>query len=326
MGYKFSDRLSDRTKGSMIKIVLLAMIVMVPFWMAGCKGTAMVDFKEALEKTSAIDKGQAHGEIGFSFTAAENATMDEETKNRLQLLEDIRWTVDETYDKTKDALVMEGTISLGGIGMDFGYQQNGDDKLVRLPVIDKYITPDELKAFAKTMEEKQMMGPSEETVAALRQLFAQSLEEENVFKGEKSILETPDGNVKARLFSITFTPEQTTDLIGKAIVIIKKDPKMKGVIPESFLMEKSGHGVAFKAWVDADGLIIKDELLVDVHLDNEYLQKFSMTFSTVRSRMGIDQDFQWVTPSEEDILDAESLEKNLPATLKPLLDATGGKQ
>lgn len=319
------ERRTDRYLSRRVGVLALVMFLVTIWLMVGCTGVALVDFKSALMKTVSIEKGQATGEMKLSFVVDDDTLLDEEAIQKLQVLKDIRWQIEERYDDSKDAYKMEGTFSLGGIGLDFGYQKNGNDGFVRLPVVDKYIPLDELETFIDSfLPDYKGVRVSDEAQRRIQNLFMESLKAENVFKGARTILETPDGNVKARLFSITFSPQQTTDLVKGALAILEDEPGMRDILPEALLVKEMGHSIEFKAWVDADGYIIKDELVIMVELKNEGIKAFNVTFETVRSHIGEDQDFQWVEPSADELVDAAVLEENLPATLKSIIDATRG--
>lgn len=269
-----------------ITISILAMLVLV-----GCGEAPYDTYQEAVANTEAIESKGYESKVTTSATINTDG-LDMSEKREVNFFKNVSVAIDGQYDYKNKRMKQVFHYNLNGIGFDMTYYQIEDQKLLKLPFIDKYIViSDELSDEDKANESDDYISPSDETLEAIDSLWSDTVEKDKVFKEEKDLVETPEGEIKATRYTIEFTGESIKRFVQGIITLIIEDEvfiedleseiykQVEGEITiniEAFLStvskqveEATLENIKYAAYVSIDNFIIKETFEAKVLLQEE---------------------------------------------------------
>jgi len=326
------------------KSALAAVLLAVAVTAAGC-GNSLEDYKKAVEKSSQIEKAQISGEFTVNLEFNTEGLNPEEIRE-LSYYKNMSGSFRGVFDKSREMEIYRNYMNMGGLGFDFELYKNGEEKFIKLPIIGKYMKLDDLMRKAEQSPGEPAKMISEETAKALEREWTEILKEENVFKGKDIILTTPDGEVKTTVYTITLNESQLTELKGKVKAILEEDEHLRGNF-NSFIKKAADSSGAddpdrhaeevwnqifadtvesfqFTAYVDIDGYIVNETIELKTRRPRpEKWEQESFHFKLDIRKWDInkDQEFNFPELTEENMLKAEELDKNMPSLFINLFEA-----
>lgn len=341
--YSAITSMASKTMGLLTVVIILTMLITT-----ACTENTMEDYKAALEKTEGIQKGKSQTglklHMGFEMDG-----LDEEEARQLKSFENVEYEGTTSFDYSGDMVKVESLnlLSLGGLGMNFDYHQAGDQMALYIPMLGKYLNMTTQDLGAVTEENDKLKKLSnfklkDETVKALEDIWKQTFEADEVVKGEDTIMETPEGDVRVVKFTIEPDKEKLKDFVKKTTEIIVKDENLqtyfgqvtfnngKVLEAQDFL---TGLDEAMAKWniesfkvvefIDVDGYIVKTNVNVSIQMDIDMpgaTNAFDMTLETTNYEIEKDQNIEFPQLTEENSLSFQELEKGLPSTYENLIE------
>lgn len=219
------------------KSISVMLILIVILSLSACNTDSLREYKNAAEKTEQIKRGHTSGEFSLSMDFNTDGMTDEELKN-VNYYKDIKGSYDAVFDNEAEKVIYRNYLNLGGLGFDYDMYFNGDEMLMKLPVVGKYIKLNDLsnsaseqnKSISEDMDKKNII--SQETVDGISNSWVNLIKRDDVFKGKNIVLTTPDGEVKTKEYTIKLTDEQIKQLFTECIELISKDEKLKNFYDE----------------------------------------------------------------------------------------------
>ena len=237
-----------------LKMIIVSLVLLL---VVGCSDQSYEEYQKAVEKTENVQKGKYSIEVSYQTNFNEEVLSIEDFKEASKF-SDIKLSGVSIFDHSNKGLNFFGNLEGGNLGLDLEYYQKNDKKYLKIPILGKYIdvadfNPDD---FSEEMifnsDENIGIKIDEASFEAVGNLWSDAILEENVFKGKKSLLETPDGDVKVTEYAIEFSDELLKRLINETMVILDLSDE---------IMQMDQISVdAFKyiAFVDIDGYIIQE--------------------------------------------------------------------
>lgn len=326
-----------------ISLVLVVLLAIVAMW--GCSDKSYEDFTAAVEKTDAVQKISGETDINIKMDI-DTEGLDEKVKKNLDMLKDIK--VENVFRKDKEAnmTVSDIYVSLGGFGFDIEYYDDGEKPFIKMPMMEKYVYLSDFEKMSGDNGENGSVDPSstsafknpqdfisEESIEKIGKLWNESIQRENVFKGSKSLIDTPEGEVKATKYQIKYGDELFKELVSETIKIIANDPKFKeqgmnmlseGADDEDKSLEEALANIhedmtindfTVENYIDIDGYIVKEDILVDIGIKGEgkgYMKSFRMEISSKYYNIEKDQEIQMPDKTGLQFLKDEELKDGLP--------------
>lgn len=224
---------NERFKKAISAILILIMILSL----SACNTDSLREYKNAAEKTEQIKKGHTTGEFSVSMDFNTEGMTGEELKN-MNYYKDINGSYDAVFDDEAEKVILRNYLNLGGLGFDYDMYFNGDEMLMKLPVVGKYIKLDDLsssiseqnKSISDGMDKKNII--SQETADGISNSWINLIKRDDVFKGKNIVLTTPDGEVKTTEYTIKLTDEQIKQLFAECIELISKDESLRNFYDE----------------------------------------------------------------------------------------------
>lgn len=332
---------------SLLTVVLILILLLT----TACSQDSIEDYQEALEKTENIQRGKSQTKLELSMVF-ETEGLDEEAIRQLKSFENILFEGTTRFDSTGDDVKVSSLnlISLGGLGLNFDYHQDGENTALYIPMLGKYLnlTAEEMKALAEENGDfaaYQNMRLTQETLDALEKLWRETFEADEVVKGEKSTMETPEGDVRVVKFTVTPERDKLKTFVRDAVEIVADDENIKESIEERIgdasedgeviLMKDflSGLNDTMKLWdvtefyvidyVDIDGYIVESNVNVVIRIatgESGAMKSFDMQLVTKNYDIEKPQDIVFPELTEENSLTIDELEKGLPSTYENLLN------
>lgn len=328
------------------RIALMIVLLVTVLTVAGCGNSGLADYKKAVDKTDQITKGQKSGE--FSMTMDFNTEgMTQEDINELNYYRNMSGSFRSVFDHSKNQGIYRNYLNLGGLGFDFDLFKNGEEMFFKLPIVGKYMKMDDIMKEAiqstenpSTEEYSKMI--SDDTLETLSAEWVGMLKKEDIFKGKDIVLTTPDGEVKAKVYTITLNDSQVKALAENSINILSKDENLRNYFEDwmkknedqatadfdDFVAEMKAHILQdtverfqYTAYVDIDGYIVDET--VEVKIEREALEKGepkTIAFHLEMKHWDInkDQKFEFPVLTVENTMKTDDLDQTMPNLFKDL--------
>ncbi len=329
----------------MKKIRLAAVFVLLAVLLAGCSTNSLESYKKAVEKTDGIMRGQSSGEVKVEMDF--NTTgMTEEQVKKMNYYKDVACSFNVTFDEEARQTLSRNYLNLGGLGFDMDFYKNGEESFVKMPIIGKYVKLSDMINQAKEQQAPQEAEEliSKETLESLGKAWVDLLKQENVMKGKQIVQSTPDGEVKATQYTMKLSDEQIKALLSAWTDTLSGDEKLKAAFEDSFKdkvkdLEDVSYDKLFTdikdnlksyrieefqydAFVDIDGYIVNEVVSCNVSVnDTKPGGMTAVRFQLETKNWSINkaQQFEFPVLTEENTLDADSLEQNMPSAFEDLL-------
>lgn len=320
-----------------ISAILLILVVTLIFSLAGCSVNDLEEYKEAVNKTNSITKGQLSYEIsieqGFNTDG-----LSSERINKLNYFKKVEAQSSVKFDDEKNKFISRNYSNFGGMGFDTAIYLDGEKVYMKMPIIGKYIIFDEEIASEKS-EYNEMI--SQETTKNIINEWVNLLNTEDVVSGEKTLLNTEEGEVKTTLFTINASDKQIRELINKSLDIMEKDEKLKESFSE--MIQKEGESVSidglinkirekvnesdikdfkYNVYIDIDGYIIQNNIEIEIEYPNAETGQLDYQKIVMQGEnwdIEKEQDFKFPELNEKNIMRQENMEQGVPFIFEDLL-------
>lgn len=285
-----------------IFIVLLVLILVV-----GCSDQSYEEYQKAVEKTENLESGKYSIEIQYQTNFNEEELSVEEFKE-LSNFSNFKFSGVNIFNRLDDAIRFYGNLESSNLGLDIEYYQKGQKKYLKIPILGKYI---DLNDF-NTEELAQEMSfdvngnidinINEEAFERIERLWAEAIQEENVFKGKKSLLETPDGDVKVTEYSIEFSNELLKDLLKETMIILEISDEVE------LMNQMTIDAFNYTAFVDIDGFIIEEDFVMDYSIEDvAEVDSVHFKFKIINYDINKDQNIKIPEIKDTMILDLDQM-------------------
>lgn len=329
----------------MKKILSILIIVLLVLSLAACNTDNLAEYKKALDKTDQITKGQFSAEVSMVMDYNTDDLTAEEIKE-LNYFKDMSGSFNVVYDENQEKTILRNYMNFGGLGFDFNMYINGEEVVMKLPVVGKYIKMNEINQGNIAEESFNQTMVSEETINAITDKWVSLMKEDDVFKGKDIILTTPDGEVKTTEYTITLSDEQIRTLVKESTAIAAKDESLKKFYNDYVTVKVDDEKITFEemiksieenienykienfkytALVDIDGYIVSENITYSIKSTKTDLILRGMNFNLSLKTWDInkEQAFDFPVLTDENTIktdDIESMEE-MPDLMKDLFES-----
>ncbi len=153
------------------------------------------------------------------------------------------------------------------------FYQDGEKQYIRLPIIKKFVTLDPKSYNEQNNEQNNIFE-------GISDKWLSMLEEDDVVKGENTIIDSEQGQVKAKVVTITLTEKKQLKTFGKEVVntLIEQgfvenyiqvddlDSEELANIMKTTMDQTAITGFQLTIYIDFDGYLIKEELILSLDM------------------------------------------------------------
>lgn len=261
---------------NMKKIKGIISIFIVMIIMTGCTTKAYTDYNDAVVKTDSEKTGKQSIEIKMDIDFNTEGLSLEEVK-QLNYYREMMYQFTNQYDIDNDKIATDIYMKFGGIGMDSNYYKDGNEQYVKIPVLNK---------FVNITNEKFIDNEYGDIFNSITDKWLEILREENVIKGKDTIVDTKEGQVKAKEVSISIDKDQLKELskviidtiiesgiIEDVLFVMNNDDNTdeidkKEIIDNIYELFDSMifDGFEAKAYIDFDGYLIEEDIEMNMRI------------------------------------------------------------
>ncbi|QIB27270.1 hypothetical protein [Caloranaerobacter azorensis] len=314
----------------MRKIIILLLSIVLIISLTACGQDDFERFIEATKKTDAIKRGQEEIVTVLEFDFNIEGLSDEEIK-ALNYLKKIKSKFYITFDCESNKIISRSYYNFSGLGFDSEFYMNEGKSFIKVPIISKYIKLDDV-----TDENSQYEFMSEETCETIKNKWMEIVKQDDVFTGKRSIMSTPDGEVKVTNYKIRLDEKIIKEFLNYFIEVIYKDEKFKENF-EAYLKQVSNEKVKmdfdkiyfnfkkmldnssikefnYDAFIDIDGYIVKESIEMKLELEKSMervINSIKFSLQNKRWSIGKKQKFEFPEIKEKDIIPFEEIGKGI---------------
>jgi len=332
-----------------LSVILLLILLLT----TACSENTFEDYQTALAKTETIKRGKLNTNMDLNLTFNTEDLSSEDIK-RVKNFEKVAYEGTMSFDYTQDEKMVSSLnlLSLGGLGMNFDFYMQGDQMALYIPMLGKFLDLDS-KSISQMSEENNDLAAfsnlslTDESISALEQIWSQTFEADEVVKGEKSTMETPEGDVRVVKFTVTPEKEKLKEFVNKASRIVIEDSNIKEAL-ESQMAKSNNQDFSWEEtlteimqdfeesmqywevkqfevvdFIDVDGYIVESNVSVTIGFTASKpgsLTDFQMDFVTSYYEIEKKQNIEFPELTEENSVTIESLQQGLPSTYENLLN------
>ena len=203
----------------MRKIVYMIWILILSGIVTGCfAGEGFEDYMDAIHRTDQMQKGASRMEAEVVSIMNENLInkLSNNERNEISGLEHVKLTIEDHFDHEVSNRKMDVYLYQNDLGVDLKLYQLGPEEL--------YLIIPFMKGTYKVDGATNQTFVTEENVEALFDLIGQNwngmLSAENVFVGERTLIKSEDGEIKATKFTVKPTSTQLNAFTKQLKIVI----------------------------------------------------------------------------------------------------------
>jgi hypothetical protein len=258
----------------MFKKLLFSLPIVLLFlalFLTGCTVNPWQTFTKAMEKTDGVTSAKQSVDIKVHLDFPED-------KEHFFALDEL--TIFRQYHHARKISQTNFYARVNGMGIDGKVYRNENDLYLLTPLIPKIIVLAtdrvDLGQAIETQSKWQaeQLWPREETLTTLANLWQDLLNKENVASLGNVVLATPEGDVKAKKFTINLTSDELKPMLVKSAETIFSDGLLHqelAPVDSSFLPDE------ITKWFEA-GIITEFNYLAFLNRDNYIIEEqISMT-------------------------------------------------
>lgn len=321
-----------------ISVFLLTIILI--FAVTACGKTDLQKYRDAVSKLDTITSGKSIQELKVeSEFNLEGLTSDE--IKELYYYNTIQYRSNVQFDNNIEKVIARNYSNFGGMGFDSIMYINGNDAFLKMPIVGKYYVMDKMINSDKS-EDISFLIISEKSIKAISQKWVDLLNNEDVVSGEKSLLSTEDGEVKATRFTINLSEEQLKTLINDAIIILKTDDNLKNMYSAQALNMKGAKSldevfenlrlklsdieisnIRYESYIDIDGYIVQKNIEMEIKYSNVESGEVERQKIVLQSKtwdIGNEQMFDFPELTDENTLEQDNINQGIPFLFENLFD------
>lgn len=314
----------------MKRILIVLLIFSIVFSFTGCKGSDLKSYGDAVEKTDSISKGQLEFSMGLEFNFDTRDLTDEEIK-QINYFKSIEGKMNIKFDNEKEKIISRNYFSFGGLGFDSNVYGNGDKIYLQMPIVGKYMD------ISKEYKEESTQNDdfiSENSIDKIGEKWLDILQEDEVFSGKNTIMDTPDGEVKVTEYTIKIEDDKLKEFVLYVLDTVSKDENFKKNLQDKIKTSKEKEKITiddiiesskemikesdienfnYTAYVDIDGYIVKEIIKVNMDSgDNDIINRITFNMNTDIWDIEKDQKFDFPDINEENILKENEIDQGIP--------------
>lgn len=327
--------------GNMKKLLIILLATALVLSLVACNTDNLAEYKKAIEKTEQITKGQSSAEMSMMIDYNTDNLTAEEIKD-LNYYKNMNGSFNIVFDDEAEKTIFRNYMSFGGLGFDFDMYINGEEMVMKLPVVGKYIKMNELDSANIDEEAYSQAIISDETIKAITDMWIGLMKNEDVFKGKDIILTTPDGEVKTTEYTITLSDEQIRTLVKEGIEIASKDKTLKKFYDEYVVANINEEEITFEemlksfkdnienysvenfrytSLVDIDGYIVNENIAYTIKSTKTDLVLRGMDYNIDIKTWDInkEQSFDFPELTNENTIESDNMEE-MPDLMKDMFE------
>ncbi|KKM12464.1 hypothetical protein SY88_03420 [Clostridiales bacterium PH28_bin88] len=310
--------LSDGIK-KLLALGLLALLLLA----VGCTWNSLAVFQKAQKKTEAISKGKDSLTMAMAMTFREDG-MTEEQKKVVNAMKDFRLEVNQIFDHRQQTRLAKFYAHVSGTGIDGKLYQRGKENFIVTPLLPKILVLQSEKlqrpAPGGTWNTNPQPGLSADTLRQIKDIWLGLLKKENVVHLGNIILATPEGDVKAKEFTIKLGEAEIKPALRESLEMLLNDDLLQQSMKEYFagqqvelnlqefltqnrnMLDRSTiENFDYKAYIDRDGYLVEENINLTVKFKETLPgqpEKYTMRMKIQRwdIERDVQVDFPEVTP------------------------------
>jgi hypothetical protein len=319
-GKKVYDR--SIKEGFKMKKTLIIVLIVSLVLVAGCQSRDYGEYKDAVRQTSELERYEEHFRMDLKMDYDLEVIEDQEAVNRIGDMAEFSIELISKEDKGEGLVDSEAHVFYGGIGFDADYFVTEEGSYLSLPFIDKYIRIDSMEVEEFRPEDYGLFV-SDESMKAFQKIWLDTITDDEVFKGEEILVDTPDGKVKTSKYTIEISDEIFKRFLGEiAQVLMTDDIFMENLanqdLPENFDMMKLLEYIdsttldtfVQEVYVDVDGYIVKETMKITTTAEDEFFKGFDMEIQSELYKINQNIDFNFPQIDDYQIMTFEELDNS----------------
>lgn len=301
----------------------------------GCGASPYEEYVAAVEKTDNIEKTAYEAEI-TSKADIDTEGLSIREKRQYNFFKNLSVNIEGKRDRETGQIEQVIRYNLNGIGFDITYYQNRESRLLKMPFLDKYILIEQTEGL---IDEEAYLVPDQETIDKWEALWLEIIEEDKVFKAEKDLVETPEGEVKATKYIIEIEGQALKTVALKSIDVLLGDgnfvksieEEVNSHLEENETFDLKGYlkvakdkinligieKLVFENYVSIDGYIIKDTFKTSLSLESldKQMKAIDIDYEAILFDINREQDIDIPVINQENVTTIKEFQETFPVKI-----------
>lgn len=283
------------------RISIMIFILLLSLLLVACNTQKPLSYyQKSVEKTEEIEKGK----MSLDITVLNDFKTDNLTKEEILKISSynkLEFSLISTYDYLKNHLIGYGYFNSGNTGYDFEVYGKEKSLYLKLPMMEKYY---QINTSDFEQDQNQEQGDFVETIT---ENWTEMLQQEDVVKGEDSILNMEDGQVKIVKYTITPNSEEMKQFIAESFIIavrenyelIKEYVKDIEINLEQLKIFDDIKNIEYieTAYIDIDGYIVQNDIDISMQFSGEYAPINGIQINIVMKNWNIEKEQSFNFPN-----------------------------
>jgi len=309
----------------MKKIMTLMIAALV--LLTGCSTSDLEDYRSAVELTDSYTSGSTEQDVSIKLTFNEEGLSQEAIRD-LSYYEKIDYATKTLYTGGDAGFAMTSDIyfNFGGLGFDMVYYLNPDEFLVKIPILDKYMS---VSDYAGSQETSQSVNDQQaDAISRMVEAWNGVLSDEDVFSGSKAYVMTDKGQIKTTTYTILIDEGQFEILKSAMMKMIDEegvleaflenagpmlegdlDPKAIRGTMKDFISKLELKTFQGEAHVDFDGRLVRQSFeteFMNPLAEQGEISTMALVYSVTFDDLGHIETIDFPSISDEDMLKLEA--------------------
>ncbi|MFZ7119980.1 MAG: hypothetical protein ACOWWH_03395 [Eubacteriaceae bacterium] len=284
----------------MIKRINMAVfILLLSLLLAACNTQKPLSYyQKSVEKTEEIEKGK----MSLDITVLNDFKTDNLTKEEILKISSyskLELNLVSQYDYVQNCLIGYGYFNSNNVGYDFEIYDKDDNIYLKLPMLENYYQVDS--------DDFEQNEEQEDFVKTITENWTEMLQQEDVVKGEDSILNTEDGQVKIVKYTITPSSEEMKQFITESFIIavrenyelIKEYVKDIEIDMEQLKIFDDIKNIEYieTAYIDIDGYMVQNDIDINMQFSGEHAPINDIQIKIIMNNWNIEKEQSFDFPN-----------------------------
>ncbi|MFP4457306.1 MAG: hypothetical protein ACLFPS_06570 [Clostridia bacterium] len=294
-------------------ITILAVLIML-LAITACSENAIEVYKIANQNTEELNSGKTKTTVIVN-NQFEKSNLEPDQIEELENLKNIEFSATISFNNDENISETNLYYKYGNVGYDFLIYSLEERVYIKFPMQSKFV---DFSTFTTNFDENEIEKSfNQEIFSLINDKWLEMLEKDNVVRGNKSVMETEDGDVKVTEYAIEPSQDQLFVFLYDVVQILNdnKDSleyfiefdqeQPLELYVEDIMNEIENVSFSYRAYIDIDNYLVNESIKLHFELNDV---KTDVSIDIDYWDNNKDQNIQLPNFNEDNLIDFDNLD------------------